>query len=664
MAQIVEVIGVGDVEFPDGMSKEQIATALQKLPQPKFTPTAENKGNVINSDVPTVVGSRPNAVNPQPVAKPVSMLDRVKTLYEVPTALVAPMVTEPLSQAYGIARSIPKAIKTGQSPAELGQKYAEEASQAMQYQPTSPESQAVLGTIGEGLKEARIPAYMPVIGKIPSAVQAAGAVRPVMQEVVAPAAKRMAGALRNEGQMIQEAMQPVANRVSQAVEPITSKVSNMADALRAKVTVEGAPPMAGVGSAEVPEATTRYQTAKQLRVPIDLSKGEATKDFATQAFEAETAKNFPETVGKPLLEAKATRNDKILQNFDQYVDATGKEKYGLEATGRVVDEALVKSAQKAKKDINAAYTAAREAGETGELVDVSNIKGYLDGLEAEAINAPIITSAKMKLDALAPEGKTSINDLEEIRKMVGRLSGSTPTNQLYGKEINKLIDTTTADKGGELYKNARKLRADYAKTFENASYVDKLLSKKPGTTDRSVALEDVFAHSILKGSKQDVQNIGLVLKKAGPEGQKAWKELQGQTIQYMKDEVTKNSKNDIKGNPIVSPAKFKAIVRELDQDGKLDYVFGKKGAQEVRDLLETTLNVNTTVEGAANYSNSSSAIIRGLDLLGKFPVPKMLGAKTVSEMIKNQELKKQVKESVNYTPQGMAKALKKGQSNE
>jgi hypothetical protein len=657
---IIEVVGIGDVELPDGMSKEQMAEALNKLPKPKFTPTPQNRGNVINTDVPTVVGERPNAINPQPVAKPTTMMDRVKALYEVPTAIVAPMITQPLAQAYGIARSIPEAISTGKAPAELGAKYAQEASQAMQYRPTSPVSQEALGAVAETLKPLEaLPPYLGNIGAIPSAARVASNVRPIVQESVMPVANRMAQALREEGQMIKGAVQPMATKVTQTVEPVVEKATNIAQALRKE-----SPVMPGVGAAEVPEAITRYQTAQQLRVPIPLSKGEATKDFATQAFEAETAKNFPETVGKPLLEAKAAKNDAILQNFDAYVDATGKEKYGLEATGRVVDEALVKSAQKAKKDIKNAYDAAREAGETSELIDVTGIQNYLKGLEAEAINAPIITSAEVKLNSLAKEGKVSINDLEEVRKMVGRLSGNTPTNQLYGKEINKLIDSTTENVGGDLYKNARKLRADYARTFENAGYVDKLLSKKPGTTDRSVALEDVFAHSILKGSKQDVQNIGLVLKKAGPDGQKAWKELQGQTIQYIKDEVTKNSKNDIKGNPIVSPAKFKAIVRELDQDGKLDYIFGKKGAQEVRDLLETTMNVNTTVDGAANYSNSSSAIIRGLDLLGKFPVPKMLGAKTVSEMVKNQEIKKKVKESINYTPQGMANELRKGNSNE
>ena len=37
MAQIIEIVGVGPVEFPDGMSKEQMAEALKKLPKPAQT---------------------------------------------------------------------------------------------------------------------------------------------------------------------------------------------------------------------------------------------------------------------------------------------------------------------------------------------------------------------------------------------------------------------------------------------------------------------------------------------------------------------------------------------------------------------------------------------------------------------------------------------------
>ena len=40
MPQIVNVLGYGPVTFPDGMSKEEMATALKKLPPIATTPTA------------------------------------------------------------------------------------------------------------------------------------------------------------------------------------------------------------------------------------------------------------------------------------------------------------------------------------------------------------------------------------------------------------------------------------------------------------------------------------------------------------------------------------------------------------------------------------------------------------------------------------------------
>jgi len=232
---IIEVVGIGDVELPDGMSKEQMAIALNKLPKPKFEPTAQNRGNVINTDVPTVVGSRPNAVNPQPQVRPVTMMDRVKALYEVPTAIAGSMVTEPLSMAYGVARSIPEAIRTGGNAPELANQYYKQASQAMQYQPTSPVSQEALGNVGEALTAAKIPAFTPVIGKIPSAMQAAGAVRPMIQESVIPAGRRMAGALRNEGQMIQEAVQPTIQKMADVARPIAEKAVQMAEPVTNKM---------------------------------------------------------------------------------------------------------------------------------------------------------------------------------------------------------------------------------------------------------------------------------------------------------------------------------------------------------------------------------------------------------------------------------------------
>jgi hypothetical protein len=454
-----------------------------------------------------------------------------------------------------------------------------------------------------------------------------------------------------------QAIPPQARQIGQTVQETGPRI---AQALRQP---EPQPTMSGVGAAATPEAVTRYQMAKNLRVPIQISKGEATKDFGQQAFEIETAKNYPETIGKPLLEAKAGRNAAILQNFDAYVDATNKEFFNLRKVGKVVDEALQKSYDKDAGLVRAAYEKARVEGAMQDPIDYSPLTAYIQK-QAPTVRAKLspildVVDEEIARNDLNKTGAMPINALEDIYKVINEnYDFNSPKHFI---EMKNIINQITANKGGEAYQTAKKLRTQLANKYENSSYVDKLLNTKKGySKDRMIAFEDVFKHSILDGSLDDVRAIGYVLKKSGKEGLDAFNELKGQTVQYIKDEVTKSTKNDILGNPVVSPARLKAIVTELDQDGKLDYLFGKKGAQEIRDLMETTLNINTTVEGATNYSNSSSAFIRGLDFLGKFPIPKVLGAKTAAEMIKNRELKKQVQESINYSPSKMAEELKKG----
>ena len=266
MAQIIEVIGVGDVEFPDGMSQEAIAQALKQLPQPKFEPTPQNRGNVINTDVPTIVGERPNAVNAQPIAKPVTMMDRVKALYEVPTTIVSEAVRQPMAQAYGVARSIPEAIATGQEPAQLGQKYTQQALQNIpQYQPTSPVTQEVLGDIGGALEAAKLPPYIGNIGAIPSFTQAARGGKPIVNN--------MANALREEAGMIGEAVQPIVSKVAQAVEPVTNRI---AQALRSepRIDIAGIAKTAPAAEELAIKSNNLFKTAKEAGVEIN------PKDFA------------------------------------------------------------------------------------------------------------------------------------------------------------------------------------------------------------------------------------------------------------------------------------------------------------------------------------------------------------------------------------------------
>lgn len=569
---------------------------------------AVSQGNIINTDVPTVAGQVPNPPIVQPKR---TMMDYVKALYEVPATMIS-----------GAALTVPSAVSalaTGEPPMAMAQRNM--------YQPTSGASQDVLQSIGSAFEASKLPPVLPT-GMIPSYAR--------MVQATPPQARQI-------GQVVQE----TGPRIAQALR-------------------REEPTMAGVGAAVAPEALVRTQMAEQLRVPIKLTKGQATKELGQQQFEIETAKTYPQDVGKPIIERKLDQNQRILSNFDAFIEPIGAKTaapMNLYEVGKVVDSALVKRANEAKKQIRDAYRKADEAGETQELIDVKPLQSYLNGLEAEAINAPIITSAKMKLDQLAPSGQISINQLEEIRKMVGKLSGSTPTNMQFGKEITSLIDTSTEGKGGNLYQDARKLRSNYAREFENVGVVDKLLSKKAGTTDRAVAFEDVFNHAILKGSLDDVRAISRTLKRAGPEGQQAYRELLAQTLEYMREGITKNIQRDANNNPIISAKQFDTIVKNLDSSGKLDYLFGKKGAEEVRNLRDTAILVYDVPQGI-NISNTSSAFTKVFDkLLQKIPFAgPMVEAGT--EALEKQKIAKQVQESINYSPSKMAEELKKGMKNE
>jgi len=568
------------------------------------------RGNIISGNVPTVVGQVPNP--PVVEAPKRSMQEKMMALYEVPATMLS-----------GAALTVPSAVSalvTGEGPTAMAQRNM--------YQPRSGASQDVLQSIGSAFEASKLPPVMPT-GMIPSYARMVGAAQPQMQTA-------------------------------------RQAVPQMADMLRREQ-----PTMAGVGAAATPETVTRTQMASQLRVPVQLSKGQAERELGQQQFEIETPKISPE-LGKPLVEAQARRNDAILQNFDAFVDATGKQTFGLRATGKVVTDVLNKEADLAKTKIEKAYNLAKEKGETEAPIEYAPLKAFIENETptTRTANAPILNIVYEQLAKNDPKGtgQISINALEDIYKVINKNYVPATPNASYGRDMRNIINQITEGKGGDLYQQARRLRQDYAKNFENIGAVDNLLRTKADSTDRFVALEDVFQKSIINGSLDDVKNLGFALKKSGPQGQQAFKELQGQTIEFLKDRVTQSIDTDMFGNPVVSPAKFKSAVRELDQDGKLDYLFGKKGAQEIRDLMETTILVNAPLKGAANYSNTASAVIRGLDMINRSPIGKIpvVGSLTKYSFEKAQEkaLKKKIKESINYSPSKMAEELKKGSKNE
>jgi hypothetical protein len=558
--------------------------------------------------VTSAVNMIPGAVQQAPAKQQeTSVADVIRGIIETPAAVAANVVSGPLVYLAGAG----------------GPEFQRTVASNIQYQPRTQIAQDVLENIARGVEATKLPPFMPQFLMRPNA---SGVATQAQSTIAAQAAKS----------------------------PI--KISDVISAIRNQ---EPQQQMIGMGAAETTKALERQTRAQNLRVPVDLTKGQATREPGVQGFEAEIAKTYPEGAGKPLIQRQIDTNQNVLRNFDAYTMETGAEMSGLlRPIGKIVDAALVKQANEAKAKVNAAYNRARESGETEALVPYEGIIQYINeqGPTVKEKLAPILGAVEDQLLINDPSktGSLTINSLEDIYQFINRNAQEGTPNYVHAKALKNLINQTTEGAGGDLYRTARQLRVQYAKQFENAAAVDKLLRNKPGTTDRAVAFEDVFEQAILKGSFDDTRNIALLLKKGGTQGQQAWRELQGQTIEYIKDQATKSIQRDAKGQPIPSAAAMNKVVRDLDADGKLDYIFGKKGADEIRNLRDVMLDVYSNVPGTVNYSNTSSALIKALNRINKSPLSSIPGVgsltKYAEESAMEKATRKLVEESLKYQP--------------
>jgi hypothetical protein len=542
----------------------------------------------------------PGAV-PQPKYQGPSMADRLLGIPEAGLSALTGAVAMPVGAIAGILSG-----RLGQGP---NVKAMERVMEAGTYVPRTESGQEYLRSLGQ--LTSGIPAFVPAVGQ---AGQVAQGVNALAARAV-PAAQR--------------AVQTVQNALVRTPEP----------------------QMAGGGAALTDIERMRVTRNMELPVPLRMTPGQITRDTAALRREQELAK---QEVGKPIRELYMDNNQRILQNIGEFLDETGAQTSSLRATGKVVDKVLVDRVNKAKTEISDAYKKAQEAGELDQSVDVTPLKTWLSGYETEIKtgNSPILANLKAKLDALSPEGQPlTVKQIEDLRKASNRISKSNPVNQAFMPEIGKELDAITEGLSGfDEYRKARRLHDNYATEFKNVAVINDLLSKKPGKNDRRVAFEDVFNRSIIQGSLDDVRNVRNTLTKpaAGEEGKQAWKELQGATLKYIRDELTKGVTTNERGETAIAAAQFNQAMRTLDD--KLDFLFPRGGSEKLRTLMEASKDVLTLPPGAANTSGTASALIAMMDVvisgLGGIPAPVGSALYHGKKTIQNRKLKKEVQEIV------------------
>lgn len=407
------------------------------------------------------------------------------------------------------------------------------------------------------------------------------------------------------------------------------------------------------GSAGTSEETIRAQRAAELPVPVELARFQRSRLFEEQQRARDLAKN--NEVGGPIRARLAEQQDALRQNFDKFIDSTGSEVWeNAREKGIVVDQALKKLADVGKTRIRVLYKRAEKAGELSEPVPYAPIKAFIDEQDVTTREklAPVLEAVSNQLRKNDPNntGAIPINALESVRQFINKVAQPGTPDATFGNELKGLIDQATEGKGGDLYKQARAARIQYANTFENAGLVKKLMGTKPGTVDRQVALEKVAEQAIYsRGTAlDDIKALKSVLDQASTRGERAWRELQGATLEHIRDQAYKGVTRDESGQAVISPAALDRVITDLDRTGKLDYVFGRKTADLLRTINDVAKDVVTAPPGSVNASNTSSAALNAIDTLTTFglsgmPVPGVKVISSIKSALQNRELRKEVK---------------------
>ncbi len=210
---------------------------------------AELGSNIINTDVPTPVAQTPK---PAPIPQQRRTVgDYAKAFLEVPATIGTAAVAPFIGVGAGMIENMRQGTNQRVDRPELAQRFT--------YQPTSPVSQDVLGSLGGALETAKIPAYVPSTGQLARATSQSS-------QVIPSYAKAM-------GQEIATEAAPLVRNVVE--NPIVQKgvetVQKGAETLRQKITPE---PKKYTPSEQALSniADGAFQRAKKEGVEIDTQK--------------------------------------------------------------------------------------------------------------------------------------------------------------------------------------------------------------------------------------------------------------------------------------------------------------------------------------------------------------------------------------------------------
>jgi hypothetical protein len=597
----------------------------------------------------------PPAVRPAAPTTPPTMGQRVVGAGETALSLLTGAVGAPLGMIQGTGAGLAREILSGQfgtpAAAQRIEQAATEQAARFTYAPRTAAGQEMLGAVGETLQQVA-PPVLPQIAAPGMAIQAVTQQAPL----AAATAGRVAAAAAPAAQAVVQAPARAARAAGRAAGLLPPEPA----ALDAVSQTSAALQRGSAGASGLAIGTERVARAEMMPVPFTgpsaLTAGQASRNFAQLQFEKESAK-LPD-VGAPLRERVETQTANMIRNFDALIDMPNPVAADPRAMGRGVDRALVNRVEVQRRKVRDAYEKAEAEGEMQDPVEMAPLASQLTTmvpLEGLVKTIPAIRAEGIRLGVLGLDEAgnlvprtVSLETSELLRKFVNKYTDWGDSSQaIVSRQINASIDAATEGAGGEAYRAARKQRERFANEFENVGLTAKLLGTKRGTDERQVAFGDVFDKVIISSPVEEMNKLRSTLLRSGTEGQQAWSDLKAGGIRFIKDASLSPSQRDASGNPLLSPDKLQRTVRTLDQDGKLEALYGKRQAQVLRDLADIATDIYTAPPGAINTSNTASALMIAMDTIGTaaftgMPAPAVTALREASKYVRNRKTRARI----------------------
>lgn len=628
--------------------------------QPQGLPDFDAQGKIIDPS------TQPK---PQPQPEP-TLGQKIIGAGETVLSLGTGAVAAPIASVFGTLGQAGTEIAGGNfGTPEAAQRIALAAQQAGQdytYQPRTEAGLQDLQAVGDILSP--LESLPPVMGGL--GVQTATLGRAAVPQVVTAAQRTAQAATPVINRAVQTAQQPI----QAASNAVKSGVNTVRDSIGFNRTDNNGPAPANIGAAQVDQSTIRNALAQELPYPPQLTEGQLSRNSAQLKFEAETAKD-PE-LGAPLRQRQEEQHQVMQQNIDAFIDMTGAKATNMRETGIAVDKALQKELEATRNKVRVAYAKADKSEEAQYPIDLTqpvkngdeslSVLDYLNA-QPDLKSTPIIADAKsiaLKLGIakrdengnLIPDRPT-VKQMEKWRSELNQNTNAEAPNIRQTAILKNMIDQHVEPVAGQLYKAARLERKKMAEHWENRKIITDLTENKAGSDDRKVALEDIQKRIIHDGSLDDLRFAKRALLTSGDEGRQAWKDIQGQTLQEIKNAATAGVAPDAQGNQMISPAALNKAIKKLDDDGKLDYIFGQQGAEKLRALNDISKTLFTVPASAAvNHSNTAATLMAALDItmsgLSGFPAPVASALRIATKHIKDNKVRARVQKALNPETKG------------